>query len=237
MSTISPESTTKPPRTSAAERARRLLEATGDTQAPKAFAPGPDAPAAAVAAGVSLVAAAALMPYARNARTHSPEQVAALAQSIRAFGLAGALVVRDGTIAKGHGTLAACQRLFADGEPVYPVPGQARGASPYPFGHLPVQDATGWSDAEFRAFVIADNQHALVAGWDADLLASEVMALKPVEFDLPLLAFTPVEIAEMEFRIAPPTETLIAKTAPRLDQRAVVPCPHCGKNINEKPAP
>lgn len=182
----------KRPRLSAAERARRLL---AETPA----APVPAAPEAAqaplpVASGLTLVAASALVPYARNARTHSPEQVAALAQSIRTFGLAGALVVRDGTIAKGHGTLAACQRLFAAGEPVYPVPGQARGATPYPFGYLPVQDASGWTDAEFRAFVLADNQHALTAGWDVDLLKVEVDALLLDAIPLELIGFDAVSL-------------------------------------------
>ena len=125
---------------------------------------------------------ARLLPYARNARTHSPLQIQQLAASIEAFGLVGAIVVRDGMIAKGHGTLAACALLYGQGKRIYPPPGpkapEAERPEPFPAGKVPVIDATGWTDEQFRAYVIADNKLALNAGWDEALLAVELTALK-----------------------------------------------------------
>lgn len=135
-----------------------------------------------------------LLPYARNSRTHSPGQIAELAASIEEFGLVGAIVVRDGVIAKGHGTLAAVRQLAASGRQVYPAPGRAAGAEPLPVGVIPVVDVSGWSDAQFRAFVIADNRLALSAGWDEDMLRLELTDLKEGGFDLDLLGFDNEEI-------------------------------------------
>lgn len=137
----------------------------------------------------------ALTPYARNSRTHSSEQIAAIAASIEEFGFAGAVVVRDGVIAKGHGTVAAAIRIYQAGRSVYPAPGKASGAQQFPQFTLPVVDATGWSDAQFRAFVLADNQLALTAGWDEDLLRIELGDLKGAGFDLGLLGFPEEELS------------------------------------------
>lgn len=75
-----------------------------------------------------------LIPYARNARTHSESQIAQIAASIEEFGMVGAIVVRDGVIAKGHGTLAAIRILYGAGKRLYPPPGRSRGAEPFPNG-------------------------------------------------------------------------------------------------------
>src|SRR4051794_20093376 len=107
-----------------------------------------------------------LIPYVRNARMHSDEQVVRIAASIEEFGMVGAIVVREGVIAKGHGTLAAIRKLLAAGKSIYPPPGRAQGAARFPDGQVPVLNASGWSDAQFRAFVIADNRLAELAGWD-----------------------------------------------------------------------
>lgn len=96
-----------------------------------------------------------LIPYARNARTHSPEQVAEIAASIRRFGWTSpALIAEDGTIIAGHGRVMAAQLLGIT--------------------EIPVMVARGWSDAERRAYTLADNKIALNAGWDDDLLKIEV---------------------------------------------------------------
>src|SRR4051812_10276611 len=90
---------------------------------------------------------AALVPYARNARTHSDEQVAQIAASIREFGwTVPVLVDEQGNVVAGHGRVLAAQRL---GLP-----------------EIPVMVAAGWSEAKRRAYVIADNKLALNAGWD-----------------------------------------------------------------------
>lgn len=130
----------------------------------------------------------ALVPYDRNARTHSTVQVQQIADSIEAFGMAGAIVVREGMIAKGHGTLAACSLLYGQGKRIYPPPGpnapEDQRPEAFPAGKVPVLDASGWTDAQFRAYVIADNKLALNAGWDEALLAGELQALQASDFDV-----------------------------------------------------
>ena len=152
---------------------------------------------------VSYRAVEALVPYDRNARTHAPWQVQQIADSIEAFGMAGAIVVRDGMIAKGHGTLAACKLLYAAGKRIYPPPGpkaaEADRPEAFPAGKVPVLDATGWSDEQFRAYVIADNKLALNAGWDETLLAGEIQALKASDFDVGVIGFAREEL----FRLLP----------------------------------
>lgn len=140
---------------------------------------------------------AELIPYTRNSRTHSAEQIAQIAASIAAFGMVGAIVVRGDTIAKGHGTLAAIQSLYAAGELIYPPPGAAQGAIAYPVGTVPVLDATGWTDDQFRAYVIADNKLAENAGWNEDILRAEISALADVDFDLDLLGFADDELLDI----------------------------------------
>lgn len=139
----------------------------------------------------------ALIPYARNSRTHSDAQVAQIAASLDEFGMVGAIVVRDSVIAKGHGTLSAIRKLYAAGKRLYPAPGAKQGAEPYPDGTAPVLDVSGWTDAQFRAYVIADNKLAENAGWDKDLLALELGDLKAEGFDLDLTGFDALEIGEL----------------------------------------
>lgn len=117
-----------------------------------------------------------LIPYARNARTHSDEQVAQIAASIRAFGFTNPILVdgENGIIA-GHGRLLAARKL-----------GMAE---------VPVIELAGMSEAEKRAYIIADNRLALNAGWDTDLLGAEFAALEGLGFDLTLTGFGADEIA------------------------------------------
>ena len=102
---------------------------------------------------------AALVPYARNARTHSDEQVAQIAASIREWGWTMPVLVDEaGTIIAGHGRVLAAQSLG--------------------IAEVPVMVAAGWSEAQKRAYVIADNKLALNAGWDEELLPVELGDLK-----------------------------------------------------------
>lgn len=150
---------------------------------------------------VSYRAVEALAPYDRNARTHSPLQVQQIADSIEAFGMAGAIVIRDGIVAKGHGTLAACKLLYGAGKRIYPPPGpqapEDQRPEAFPAGKVPVLDASGWTDEQFRAYVIADNKLALNAGWDEALLAGELQALKASDFDLGVIGFARDELFRM----------------------------------------
>lgn len=120
----------------------------------------------------------ALIPYARNSRTHSPEQVAQLARSIENFGFTNPVLIDEhNTLIAGHGRVMAAQRL---GLAVVPA---------IRLLHL--------SDAQRRAYVIADNKLALNAGWDMAALAREVEDLQEVDFDLDLLGFGEDELADL----------------------------------------
>lgn len=147
---------------------------------------------------IELLGSEELRAYDRNPRTHSPQQVEQLAKAINAYGMVGAIVIRRGTIAKGHGTLAAITHLYAQGNQVYPAPGKSEpGIEPYPFGKVPVLRVDGWTDAQFRAYAIADNKLALNAGWDEDLLRLELRDIEDLGIDLELLGFTLEERADL----------------------------------------
>jgi 16S rRNA G966 N2-methylase RsmD len=116
-----------------------------------------------------------LVPYAKNSRTHSEEQVAQIAASIREWGFTTAVLVDEsGSIIAGHGRVMAARKLG--------------------LSSLPVMVAAGWTDAQKRAYVIADNKLALNAGWDNELLALELGELGDAGFDLELTGFTDEEI-------------------------------------------
>jgi DNA modification methylase len=116
-----------------------------------------------------------LIPYARNARTHSDEQVGQIAASIREWGWTTPVLVDEGGgIIAGHGRTMAAKRLG--------------------MREVPVMVAKGWSDAKKRAYVLADNKLALNAGWDDSMLALELKELGETGFDLDLTGFSLDEI-------------------------------------------
>lgn len=115
-----------------------------------------------------------LIPYARNARTHSDEQISQLAASIKEWGwTTPVLVDEQGGIIAGHGRTLAAQRLQMT--------------------EVPVMVAKGWSDAKKRAYVLADNKLALNAGWDKEMLALELDEIGELGFDIELIGFDPSE--------------------------------------------
>jgi hypothetical protein len=116
-----------------------------------------------------------LVPYARNARTHSAEQVAQIAASIVEFGFTNPILVdsMDGIIA-GHGRLLAARKLGLSEVPVVVL------------DHL--------SDTQRRAYIIADNKLAMNAGWDEKLLASELRDLEKDGMDLAVVGFSDEEL-------------------------------------------
>lgn len=138
-----------------------------------------------------------LTPYKRNSRTHPAHQVRNLAALIEEYGMAGAIVVANGVIAKGHGTAAALKHIYSEGGLVYPAPGKKGGAQPYAANMIPVVDASGWSEDQFRAYVLADNQSALNAGWDMGLVAGELADLQLNGFNMELTAFDLSEIQQL----------------------------------------
>ena len=121
-----------------------------------------------------------LVPYARNSRTHSDEQISQIAASIKEWGwTTPVLVDEQGGIIAGHGRTLAAQKLKMK--------------------EVPVMVASGWSDAKKRAYIIADNKLALNAGWDDEMLALELDEIGDLGFDLDLTGFSAAEIKELMF--------------------------------------
>jgi len=121
---------------------------------------------------------AKLVPYARNARTHSDDQVAQIAASIAEFGFTNPILAgSDGVLVAGHGRLAAAQKLGLDVVPVVVL------------DHL--------TPTQRRALVIADNRIAENAGWDDAMLRIEIAALQDDDFDLSLTGFDADALAEL----------------------------------------
>ena len=111
-----------------------------------------------------------LKPYLNNARTHSKEQVAQLAASMKEWGFTNPVLIDEaGMIIAGHGRVEAAKLL---------------GVS-----EVPAIVAKGWSEAQKRAYVLADNQLALNAGWDENLLRIEIGEIKALDFDIGLAGF------------------------------------------------
>lgn len=130
-----------------------------------------------------------LKAYQYNSRTHAPEQLELIRASVDEFGWTRPVLVRDQTIAAGHGAVLVADAIYQAGRNICPAPGRAAGAAPFPFGMVPVIDASGWSNEQLRAYVVADNQIPLRAGWDIEMLRLEIDDLREVGFDLDLLGF------------------------------------------------
>lgn len=156
---------------------------------------------------------ASLVPYARNSRTHSDAQVAKIAASIREFGFLNPIIIdADNGIIAGHGRVMAAQKLG--------------------LANVPVIEASHLTEAQRRAYVLADNRLALDAGWDNDLLKIELQDLQAEGFDLSLTGFEIGELTAMfdEPDFAPGTEDDQGK----LDQLSpkMIQCPHCGQDFD-----
>jgi len=118
-----------------------------------------------------------LIAYARNARTHSDIQVDKIAASIREFGWTiPILIAEDGTIIAGHGRILAAKKLSIT--------------------EVPVMIAKGWSEAQRRAYVLADNRLTIEGSWNEELLKIELIDLKASGFNLELTGFDAKEIDE-----------------------------------------
>lgn len=130
-----------------------------------------------------------LIPYARNARTHPPEQIAKLAGAIVEFGFTNSILADDQGIIAGHGRVLAARQLYDAGKIIHTPAGVA-----LPIGYLPVVDCSGWSDAKRRAYILWDNQSALLSGWDNDLVKLELQDLGEAGYDLEFTGFSQEEI-------------------------------------------
>jgi len=127
---------------------------------------------------MQLVSIGKLVPYANNARTHSPEQVTKLRSSLREFGFINPVIIdRDYGIIAGHGRVMAAK---------------AEGITDVPcvfVDHL--------TEAQKKAYILADNRYAMDAGWDEEMLRVEIEALQGMDFNIDLTGFDEAEIADL----------------------------------------
>ena len=154
-----------------------------------------------------------LIPYARNSRTHSDGQVAQIAASIKEFGFTNPVLIDEtGSIIAGHGRVLAARKLgMAD---------------------VPSIRLTHLTEAQKKAYVIADNKLALNAGWDDEMLAVELTDLKDMGFDLDLTGFSADELTEVMFgKIIDPESPDEFKEVDETDMGHK--CPRCGFEFDE----
>lgn len=119
-----------------------------------------------------------LIPYNNNSRTHDDEQVVQIAESIKEFGFTNPILIdADNNIVAGHGRLLAAQKLDIDTVPC-----------------IRLNDLT---DAQRKAYVIADNKLALNASWDNEILKFEIQNLQALDFDINLLGFNEKELLQI----------------------------------------
>lgn len=138
----------------------------------------------------------ALIPYAKNSRTHSDEQVAQIAASMKEWGWTNPILVDEvGSIIAGHGRVLAARKLG--------------------YTQAPVMVAEGWTQAQKAAYIIADNKLALNAGWDFDMLKLELGELESEGFALELTGFSADELKIL----------LVEETAGLTDEDAVPEVP------------
>jgi len=158
-----------------------------------------------------------LIPYARNSRTHSEEQVIQIASSIKEFGFTNPILTDgDGGIIAGHGRVMAAKKLGLDEVPTISL------------AHL--------TDAQRKAYVIADNKLALNAGWDEELLALELSELREMDFDLSLTGFDGEEI-ERALNPPEPDDSYPESSAQEIDAdefEMECKCPKCGFEFDPK---
>lgn len=130
------------------------------------------------ASKIERIAVEMLLPYAKNSRTHSDEQVAQIAASIKEFGFNNPILIdKENTVIAGHGRLLAARRSGMDDVPCIRL------------GHL--------TDTQRKAYIIADNRLALNAGWDNEMLTIELNELLEDDFALDILGFDAGELKDL----------------------------------------
>lgn len=162
---------------------------------------------------VELIEVAKLKPADRNARTHSTEQIEQIVSSISEFGFTNPILIDEKfNVIAGHGRREAALALDLK--------------------TVPCIKAKGWTEEQKRAYLIADNKLALNAGWDMDILRTEIGELQALNFEIPLLGFSPAELDGI-FGIDPqdgPQEN----EGGDADARMMVECPECGRRFDGK---
>ena len=127
---------------------------------------------------MQLIPLGKLVPYVNNARTHSPEQLTKLRSSLREFGFINPVIIdRDFNVIAGHGRIAAAKE---------------EGIT-----EVPCVFVDYLTEAQKKAYILADNRMALDAGWDEELLRIEIESLQGADFDVSLTGFGEDEIADL----------------------------------------
>jgi ParB-like chromosome segregation protein Spo0J len=146
-----------------------------------------------------------LTPYARNSRTHSDIQVAQIAASIKEFGFTNPVLIDEGNdIIAGHGRVLAAQKLGLDSVPCIRL------------SHL--------TNTQQRAYVITDNQLALNAGWNFDMLSVEIDELNDEKYDISKIGFSNAELAEI---IGSANEIDVNEQENTIADKKTCICPKC----------
>ena len=152
---------------------------------------------------IETVKVESLMLDPENARKHSKKNIEAIAGSLESFGQRRPLVVWDGYVIAGNGTLEAAKSLGWEKIDITRVP-------------------PDWTHEQARAYALADNRTAELAEWDSEILATQLVELDSVGYEISDWGFQP---------LTPPTEPNFSPTdedQPRLDQRDPTSCPNCG---------
>lgn len=153
-----------------------------------------------------------LIPYINNSRTHNENQVNQIASSIKEFGFTNPVLIdeKNGVIA-GHGRIMAAQKLEME--------------------EIPCIVLEGLTEAQKKAYVIADNKMALNSGWDETLLKLELENLKELDFDLGLTGFEDFEIDHLLNDEEINLDDFFEDSEPKEKEKKTMICPHCGEEI------
>ena len=160
------------------------------------------------------VAVNKLIPYAKNSRTHSDQQVAQIAASIKEFGFRNPILVDGVGIIAGHGRWLAAQKLNLD--------------------KVPTIDCSDMNESQKKAYIIADNKLALNADWDTNLLSIELEYLSENGFNLEVLGFNTEELSALIKGVN--FDAATEDDQGKLDQLDPkwIDCPHCGKEFDAR---
>ncbi len=156
-----------------------------------------------------------LIPYVNNSRTHSEEQVQQVAASIKEFGFTNPILIDDdGGIIAGHGRLQAAQLCG--------------------IAEVPTITLKGLTEAQRKAYVIADNQLALNSDWNIDALKVEINRLEELDFNLNVIGFDDDLLGKLTESFEPNFDPATEDEQGKLDELDPkwVDCPHCGKEFD-----
>jgi len=158
---------------------------------------------------IEYCSANSLVPYTKNPRTHSEEQIAQIAASIREFGFTNPILI-DGNqrIIAGHGRLAAAKEIGME--------------------TVPCIDLSHLTEEQKRSYLIADNKLTLNGGWNEDLLRIELTALKELGADLQLTGFDVTELADIMLGKDVEFKEYDESSA---DDVQLLTCPKCGHSF------